>query len=174
MPADAYRQENPSNPGRLSKGFPPVPHPEPSSWCAASDCEACRPFRCRCGIDMHTKNTAALVHSPNARAAVFYCAAFVFFCSASCIYPIKICLAGTLIGFLALLFRLVHHFAGNKAKPYLQSLPCQLQLPSLISLRQVLHRNQANASFGQFPPDSFCCSYGLPPSECYHCCFRQQ
>ena len=23
MPADAYRQENPSDPGRLSKGFPP-------------------------------------------------------------------------------------------------------------------------------------------------------
>ena len=44
----------------LTAVITPVPHPE--SWCAAADCETCRLFRCRCGIDMHTKNTAALVH----------------------------------------------------------------------------------------------------------------
>ena len=31
--------------------------------------EACRLFRCRCGIDMHTKNTAALVHFPKCKSS---------------------------------------------------------------------------------------------------------
>ena len=84
MPADAYRQENPSDPGRLSnKFFTPVPHPE--SWCAAADCSGAG-----AGLICIQKIPLLLCISPNARAAVFYCAAFVFFCSASCIYPIKI------------------------------------------------------------------------------------
>ena len=75
--ADAYRQENPSDPGRLSnKFFTPVPHPE--SWCAASDCETCRLFRCRCGIDMHTKNTAALVHFPKCKSSGILLRRFCF------------------------------------------------------------------------------------------------